>query len=75
MGLFRPSRERRGPDRWLDLKLLLFSLGAAVGLTGMLLGRDWVIFTAIGILALGVLVRFLPGEQDPAGEEDPAGED
>lgn len=64
MGLFRPSREPRGADPWLDAKLLLFSLGAAAGILGMLLEREWLVFSAIGILILGVALRFLPRREE-----------
>ncbi len=64
MGLFRPSRERRGADRWLDAKLLLFSLGGAVGVSGMLLDREWLVLTGIAILVVGFLLRFLPRDEE-----------
>ena len=69
--MFRVDRRPRGEDRWLYLKLACFGLGAALALLGMALKRDILITIAIGILALGFLLRFL--RKDPA--EDGAGEE
>lgn len=60
MTAFRPSRERRGPDPRLHLKILLFVIGAALGIAGMVLERTWLIALAIVLLAVGVLLRLLP---------------
>ncbi|HLU24833.1 MAG TPA: hypothetical protein VKZ58_03950 [Longimicrobiales bacterium] len=57
MSPFRPSRERRGEDRFLHWKVLIFFVGAAVGLIGMARGDDRIVITAAAILALGVLLR------------------
>jgi uncharacterized membrane protein YjjP (DUF1212 family) len=64
MGLFRTSREHRGPDPYQRWKLVIFALGAAFGLAGIGTGRDWMILSAIGILAVGVLLRFLRKRED-----------
>ena len=61
--IFRPSRARRN-DRFLDAKLLIFTLGAACALGGMALDLGWLVYLAIGILALGLVLRFLPDRQD-----------
>lgn len=58
--MFRLSRERReGPDVWLPLKLALFIGGAASAIVGMTVGPEWLLNVAIGLLALGVLLRFV----------------
>jgi len=60
MGLFRPDRERRDPDRFLKLKMMIFAVGAAVALAGLAYDRRPLIVLAIAILAVGVLLRFIP---------------
>lgn len=64
MGLFRPSRERRGPDPHLAWKMALFTIGAAVGVIGMLRDNGRLIALGILLLAAGVLLRFLPHPRD-----------
>jgi hypothetical protein len=53
----RLDRSRRDPDIWLGQKMLFFVTGAAVGVAGMIIDRPWVIWLAIGILAVGLLLR------------------
>ncbi|HEY8469660.1 MAG TPA: hypothetical protein VIL18_08460 [Longimicrobiales bacterium] len=61
MGLFRPDRTRREqPDRLLKLKMIIFAVGAAVALAGVAYERQELILAAIIILAVGVLLRFVP---------------
>ncbi len=59
MKIFRPSREERGPDPFLNLKLILFALGAALGIAGIISGRELFVGIGILVLAIGVLLRFL----------------
>ncbi len=54
---FRPSRERRGEDRFLQWKVLVFFAGAVLALVGMARGDDRIVIVAIAILVLGVLLR------------------
>ncbi|MFW6080041.1 MAG: hypothetical protein ACODAE_10495 [Gemmatimonadota bacterium] len=56
---FRPSRERRGPDPHLDVKIIVFVVGAVLAVVGIGTEIDWLISIAIAILAAGVLLRFL----------------
>jgi len=63
MGLFRPSREARGPDPYLHLKMALLVAGAAVGLFGMAREDTTIVYIGIAVLAAGVLLRFLPGRR------------
>ncbi len=57
MGLFRPSREQRGPDPYLLWKVALFTVGGAVALFGIFTGRDAAVLAAIVVLALGLVLR------------------
>lgn len=60
MGLFRPSRDERGPDPYLDLKIILFLAGAGFGLAGALTNFPPLFLIGIAALVAGVAVRFLP---------------
>jgi membrane protein implicated in regulation of membrane protease activity len=54
---------RRGvsdDDPWLQPKLWLFSVGAILALVGMATEAAWVIGLAGLVLAIGVLLRFVP---------------
>lgn len=59
--VFRPSRESRGPDRFLDAKVILFALGAAIGIAGIISGRGLFVGIGILVLAIGALLRFVGG--------------
>jgi hypothetical protein len=63
---FRPRREHVGPDPHLNIKLILFAVGAAFGVAGMITGRDWLLYIGIAILVAGALLRF----RRPAPEEE-----
>lgn len=71
MGLFRPSRERRGPDPYLNWKIGFFVAGAGTGITGMAMENDWLVGAAVVLLAVGVALRFLSREQPDEEEAGP----
>ena len=58
MGLLGPSRERRGPDPHLDLKIFLFLAGAALAVMGMATERPLLVWLAFLPLSLVALLRF-----------------
>ena len=58
MGLLGPSREKRGPDPHLDLKILLFLIGAILALTGMATERPTLVWLAFLPLSIVALLRF-----------------
>lgn len=58
MKIFRPSRKASGSDPFLNLKLILFATGAALGLAGIVSGRELFVGIGILVLAIGVLLRF-----------------
>ncbi len=72
MGLFRPSRERYGPEPYYHWKVIVFTIGAGMGLFGMISNRDWLVLAAIPVLAVGVALRWFgrrrPGDDSPEGE-------
>ena len=74
MGLFRPSRARRGPDPFYRWKVAIFTVGAAVAFVGMFGHHDQLVLVAVPILAVGVAVRWLPrsgGGASASGAEEP----
>lgn len=58
MGIFRPSRRRDEEGvRTVDHRMTIFAIGAIVGLAGIASGTSWIIYIAVGILAVGLLLR------------------
>jgi hypothetical protein len=67
-------RRRSGPDRFLYAKLAAFFLGAGFFFAGVLTGRDWAVLVAVGVLVVGMALRFMDRrEPDGAGEEETEG--
>ena len=58
--MLRPSREHKGEDRFLVWKVRLFVVGAALALAGMGMSLSWLVCTGIGVLVVGLVLRFLP---------------
>lgn len=62
------SRERKPePDRFLYWKMAIFFLGAGFFMAGVAMEKDWAVAVAIGVLLVGVVLRFI-GRQGK-GEE------
>jgi len=69
--MFLPSGGRKGPDRYYTAKLAIFVVGVVVMLAGIRLDKGWLVNVAIGVLAVAVLLRFLPQEStDPDADSD-----
>ena len=71
--MFFSSRRRKGPDLHLDWKVRIFFAGALIAFIGMVLESPILVLVAIGVLLVGVLLRFLPGGgrgEDPGDEGD-----
>lgn len=63
--MFRPSRSGAGdPDPFLAWKVRGFVIGAALALAGMGFDMGWLVWSGIAVLAIGVLLRFLPSGAD-----------
>lgn len=59
--MFRPSRKRpEGEDRFLAWKVYLFMIGAGAAFAGMALSRSWLVWVGVAILAVAMMLRFLP---------------
>ena len=67
--MFRASRQNRGPDRFLNLKIILFCLGAGMAMVGIISGISWIINVAIGVLLIGVILRFFSHPKAPPPDE------
>ena len=63
--MFRPSSYKSTePDRFLPWKVRALVIGAALAFAGMGLDLGWLVWSGIGVLALGLLLRFLPAPDD-----------
>ena len=71
--IFASRRSRKGPDPHLNTKVILFSVGAVLGLAGMALEFPLLVVLAILVLAVGVGLRVFPRGADPPEEADPEG--
>lgn len=69
MSLFRPDRNDRQGDRFLEWKVRLFAVGATLGLTGIFLDVRPLVWLAIAVLAAGFALRFLPNSRKADSEE------
>ncbi len=75
--LFR-ARPRRRHDRFLEWKIAVFSVAAAIAVAGIYLEERWMTGLAIVLLLGGMVLRFLPGgaggrrpvEEDDDGEDE-----
>lgn len=58
-----PFLANRGPreDRYLEWKIALFSVAAAVAMVGIYLDERWMTGVALVLLVAGMFLRFLPG--------------
>ena len=66
MGILGPSREPRGPDPHLDVKIFLFLAGGALAVIGMATGIPLLVWLAFVPLAVAFALRFFrrrPGNE------------
>lgn len=56
-------RSRKKADRFVEWKVGFFFLGAALWIAGAILGLRWLSWGAIGVLLVGLLLRFVPEQQ------------
>ena len=63
MGIFRPDRDRKGPDPALDHKFLFFVWGPVLAPVGMSSGNRLIVYLAIGVLFVGMVLRFVHRER------------
>lgn len=60
----------RKAGRYLEWKVRIFTVGAVLALVGIYSRERWMTLLAIVVLAMGALLRFLPGAQAEAEDED-----
>lgn len=74
---FISQTRHRGPGRFLQLKVWLFSAGAILLLVGMARNLDLLVAAAIAVLAVAFFLRFFERDDDHevTDEEDYADED
>jgi len=53
-------RRSRGSTRHLEWRIRLFGAGAILAVVGMAADAGWMVNLAIGVLVIGVMLRFLP---------------
>jgi hypothetical protein len=59
---------RRGDGRFLQLRVGLFFVAAAFMLVAIFGGQDWAALVCIGVGAVALLLRFLPGGSPDGGD-------
>jgi hypothetical protein len=65
--MFLPSRGRKGSDHYYPAKAVILIVGAGLLLAGVRSDTGWLINVAIGLLAVAVILRFLP--QKPSEDD------
>jgi hypothetical protein len=73
--MIRLDRNRQATDVWLGEKMIFFAIGAALGISGMITGTDWLIWAAIAVLILGFVLRVLGRRGQGAAEDMPPPEE
>ena len=70
--LFASRRRRKGPDRFLGLKIAMLAVAAGLLLFGIRLERSWLVWAAIAVLTVGFALRLLPrgGQPDDTDPDD-----
>jgi hypothetical protein len=56
--------------RWLYVKILLFVVGASLGLVGMTAGPEWLVTAAVVVLAAALILRMLTRDRHEDPEEE-----
>ena len=69
MALFGVDRAERKDDPFLTWKVRIFAIGATLGLAGIFLEQNLLVWGAIGVLVLGFGLRFLSNrsKDEPEG--------
>jgi hypothetical protein len=62
-------RSRKNDDRFVEWKVAVFFLGAALWVAGAILGVRWLVWAAIGVLLIGVLLRFASSEHSRSEDQ------
>jgi hypothetical protein len=72
--MFFMDRSRKAEQYpWLEWKVRLFAIAAALAVGGMATGMDWLVSVGTGVLVLAFVVRFFPGGKGEVEEEQSEG--
>lgn len=71
--MFRPARSPDRPVRHLRWRLRLFAAAAVLALAGMYFDDGWLIWAAMAVLVAGLLVRFVPTQDERDGAREGEG--
>lgn len=58
-----PDRSRRGPDKFLFWKVMLFAVAGLLIYFGIRLELGWLLWIAVIVLIAGMALRFLPSKE------------
>jgi hypothetical protein len=61
--MFRARRDSRGDDRHFEVKAALLVLGASLGIAGMIYEIGWLVWAAIGVVAVAMILRLIADRQ------------
>ncbi|MGI9626973.1 MAG: hypothetical protein ACR2QM_09070 [Longimicrobiales bacterium] len=75
MGIFRPDSRHKADEGLLLWKVRLFIVGAALGVGGMVTENPWVLWSGVGVLMVGMTLRFFGGRTKREDTEEPHGDD
>jgi membrane protein implicated in regulation of membrane protease activity len=67
--LLRTSRERHGHDPFLPHKMFIIMIGGAIGLAGMAFEVSWLVYVAIGVLAIAVVLSWVQKRRSDAVDD------
>lgn len=73
MSIFLDRRPRS--RRFLIWKTRILAVAAVIAFTGMYLNNPYVTGAALGLLLVGVALRFVPERRVPAAEQDGSDDD
>lgn len=58
MGIFRPTRNRdEAGIQTVNHRMAILAIGAIFAVAGIASGTSWIIYIAVGILAVGLILR------------------
>ena len=67
------NRSQRPPVEHLEWRIRIFGVGAILAVVGIWSNQAWLVNLAIGVLAVGLVLRLLNCGDPPEGEDDREG--
>lgn len=62
-----------GPGHHLQVRLILFVIGATLAVAGMAMEQEWLMNVAIAVLIVGFVLRFVPERGGSGGPSTGSG--